>query len=130
MSKIAFLGLGNMGTPMTTRLLNAGHDVIVWNRSARRTAPLAQAGASVAASLADAATGVEFAITMLATPEALDHVLFGRSSRCSATLTGRGFRSRRPRWHSAFDPIAVKVTTKNSIIPRTDRSVIASCGRR
>ena len=34
MSKIAFLGLGNMGTPMTTRLLNAGHDVIVWNRSA------------------------------------------------------------------------------------------------
>jgi len=87
-SKIAFLGLGNMGTPMTTRLLNAGHDVIVWNRSAPRTAPLAQAGASVAASLADAATGVEFAITMLATPEALDHVLFGRSSRCSATLTG------------------------------------------
>ena len=48
MSKIAFLGLGNMGTPMATRLLNAGHDVIVWNRSAPRSAPLAQVGASVA----------------------------------------------------------------------------------
>jgi 3-hydroxyisobutyrate dehydrogenase-like beta-hydroxyacid dehydrogenase len=47
-SKIAFLGLGNMGTPMATRLLNAGHDVIAWNRSAPRSAPLAQVGASVA----------------------------------------------------------------------------------
>jgi hypothetical protein len=41
-----------------------------------------------------------------------------------------GPRSRRRDGISAFDPTAVKVTTKNSIIPRTDRCVIASCGRR
>lgn len=89
MSKIAFLGLGNMGTPMATRLLNTGHDVTAWNRSAPRSAPLAQVGARVAASPADAADGVEFAITMLATPEALDHVLFGRDGIASALSSGQ-----------------------------------------
>ncbi|MDQ1658102.1 MAG: 3-hydroxyisobutyrate dehydrogenase, partial [Cryptosporangiaceae bacterium] len=33
MAKLAFLGLGQMGTPMATRLLNAGHDLTVWNRT-------------------------------------------------------------------------------------------------
>jgi len=42
MAKIAFLGLGHMGTPMAARLLNAGHDVAVWNRTAQRSAPLAR----------------------------------------------------------------------------------------
>jgi 3-hydroxyisobutyrate dehydrogenase-like beta-hydroxyacid dehydrogenase len=88
-SKIAFLGIGNMGTPMATRLLNAGHDVTVWNRSVPRTAPLAKAGASVAVTPAQAATGVEFAITMLATPEALDHVLFGPDGIASALSSGQ-----------------------------------------
>jgi 3-hydroxyisobutyrate dehydrogenase len=88
-SKIAFLGMGNMGTPMATRLLNAGHDVTVWNRSVARTAPLAQAGAGVAPSPAGAASGVEFAITMLATPEALDQVLFGRDGIASALSPGQ-----------------------------------------
>jgi 3-hydroxyisobutyrate dehydrogenase len=88
-SKIAFLGVGSMGTPMATRLLNAGHDVTVWNRSVPRTAPFAQAGASVAESPAGAADGVEFAITMLATPEAVDTVLFGRDGIASALSSGQ-----------------------------------------
>ncbi|MDT4934021.1 MAG: 3-hydroxyisobutyrate dehydrogenase [Pseudonocardiales bacterium] len=89
MSKIAFLGLGNMGTPMAARLVNAGHDVTVWNRSVARTAPLAQAGAIVAAAPAAAVTGAEFAITMLATPEAVDEVLFGRDGIASALSSGQ-----------------------------------------
>jgi 3-hydroxyisobutyrate dehydrogenase len=88
-SKIAFLGIGNMGTPMATRLVNAGHDVAVWNRSVPRTAPLARAGANVAASPAAAVAGVEFAITMLANPEALDDVLFGRGGIASAVSPGQ-----------------------------------------
>jgi 3-hydroxyisobutyrate dehydrogenase len=90
-SKIAFLGLGSMGTPMATRLVNAGHDVTVWNRSVARTAPLAQAGASVAATPADAVTGAEVAITMLATPEALHQVLFGRDGLASALSPGQAW---------------------------------------
>jgi len=79
MSKIAFLGLGQMGTPMAMRLLEAGHDVRVWNRDHDRTVALSQRGASVAVSPSDAAVDVEFAITMLATPEAVNDVLFGPS---------------------------------------------------
>ena len=33
MTKIAFLGLGMMGTPMATRLMQAGHDLTVWDRT-------------------------------------------------------------------------------------------------
>jgi 3-hydroxyisobutyrate dehydrogenase len=89
MSKIAFLGLGNMGAPMAARLINAGHDVTVWNRSTQRTEPLVRAGARVAATPADAATGVDFAITMLATPKALDSVLFGADGLASGLSSGQ-----------------------------------------
>ncbi len=77
MSKIAFLGLGQMGTPIATRLLDAGHDLVVWNRTPSRARPLAERGAGLASSPFEAAAGVEFAITMLATPEAVEEVLFG-----------------------------------------------------
>jgi 3-hydroxyisobutyrate dehydrogenase-like beta-hydroxyacid dehydrogenase len=89
MSKIAFLGLGHMGTPMATRLLSAGHEVSVWNRTPQRTAPLAAAGARVATTPADAAAGVDFAITMLATPDALDDVLFGPDGLGPALSAGQ-----------------------------------------
>jgi 3-hydroxyisobutyrate dehydrogenase-like beta-hydroxyacid dehydrogenase len=77
MAKIAFLGLGQMGTPMATRLLRAGHEVTVWNRTLDRSKPLAVAGATVAGSPAEAGVGTAFAITMLATPEALTEVVLG-----------------------------------------------------
>ena len=77
MARIGFLGLGDMGTPMARQLLRAGHNLVVWNRSADRIAPLVHDGAEVASSPAKAAAGTEFIITMLATPEALEQVLFG-----------------------------------------------------
>jgi hypothetical protein len=43
--RIGFLGLGNMGTPMALRLLAAGHELSVWNRSEGRTKPLIHEGA-------------------------------------------------------------------------------------
>jgi 3-hydroxyisobutyrate dehydrogenase-like beta-hydroxyacid dehydrogenase len=89
MAKIAFLGLGEMGTPMATRLLRAGHDVRVWNRSAERTVPLASEGATVASSPAKAAAGADFVITMLATPEAFEQVLFGGEGLATALSPGQ-----------------------------------------
>lgn len=77
MPVIAFLGLGHMGAPMAQRLVAAGLDVVVWNRTRERTAPLAAAGARVAESPAAAATGAGIVITMLADPAAVDSVLFG-----------------------------------------------------
>ena len=47
MTKIAFLGLGQMGTPMATRLLAAGHELTVWNRTIERAEPLRDNGYKV-----------------------------------------------------------------------------------
>jgi 3-hydroxyisobutyrate dehydrogenase-like beta-hydroxyacid dehydrogenase len=89
MARIGFLGLGEMGTPMAGRLIHAGHDVIVWNRTAERTAPLVQQGATVASSPAKAAVGANFVITMLATPEAIEQVLFGSAGLVVALSPGQ-----------------------------------------
>jgi 3-hydroxyisobutyrate dehydrogenase-like beta-hydroxyacid dehydrogenase len=77
MANVAFLGIGLMGGPMARRLLDAGHDVTVWNRTAERARPLEEAGAKVAGTPADAVSGAEFAITMLANQDALREVVTG-----------------------------------------------------
>ncbi|MGA0342134.1 MAG: NAD(P)-binding domain-containing protein, partial [bacterium] len=53
MSKIAIVGTGRMGTAFAKRLLETGNEVTVWNRSAKRTADAAEAGAQVAQDLAE-----------------------------------------------------------------------------
>ncbi len=77
MTTIAFCGLGRMGVPMAGRLLDAGHDVTVWNRTSGRVAPLVERGAKQADSPAGAASGADVAVTVLADPAALDDVVFG-----------------------------------------------------
>ncbi len=64
--KIAFLGLGIMGRPMALNLIKGGHAVTVWARRAESMQPLLDAGASAAASPAEAAAGVELVISMVA----------------------------------------------------------------
>jgi 3-hydroxyisobutyrate dehydrogenase-like beta-hydroxyacid dehydrogenase len=87
MAHIAFFGLGQMGTPMAARLLQAGHHLTVWDRTAEKATPIVQQGATAARSPAEAAAGAEFAITMLGTPDAVEEVLFGRDGAAS-TLRG------------------------------------------
>jgi 3-hydroxyisobutyrate dehydrogenase-like beta-hydroxyacid dehydrogenase len=89
MAKLAFLGLGLMGTPMASRLLEAGHDVKVWNRTTDKTKPLAARGASVASTPARAAAGVDAAITMVANPAALEQVVFGADGLAAALAPGQ-----------------------------------------
>jgi 3-hydroxyisobutyrate dehydrogenase-like beta-hydroxyacid dehydrogenase len=83
-SRVAFLGLGAMGRPMARRVLDAGHDLRVWNRTPGRGDALVVAGAVRAASPADAARDAEVVITMLADPAALDAVLFGGDGAAGA----------------------------------------------
>ncbi|WP_042426806.1 NAD(P)-dependent oxidoreductase [Comamonas granuli] len=75
--KVAVLGIGLMGLPMARRLLQAGHEVHVWNRTAARAEPLAAEGATVHASAAQAAAAAECTITMLENGPVVDEVLFG-----------------------------------------------------
>ena len=75
--RIGFLGLGKMGTPMALRLLAAGHELSVWNRSEERTKPLIRDGAIAAATPAEAELGSDAVITMLLDDAAYEEVLFG-----------------------------------------------------
>ncbi|MEI5100411.1 NAD(P)-dependent oxidoreductase [Streptomyces sp. PmtG] len=69
--RIAFLGLGHMGTPMARQLLATGHPLTVWNRTAAKADELVAAGARRASTPADAVRDADVAITMLAGPEAV-----------------------------------------------------------
>ena len=74
MATIGFLGLGNMGKSMATRLIEAGHDVMVWNRSQGPVDEMVALGARAASSAAEAlATGASF--SMLANDQAAEAVL-------------------------------------------------------
>ncbi|HET9672546.1 MAG TPA: NAD(P)-dependent oxidoreductase [Actinomycetota bacterium] len=77
MSSVAVLGTGAMGSRIARRVLDAGHDVVVWNRTRAKAEPLVAAGARSAATPAEAARGAEATITMLAGPDALRAVVEG-----------------------------------------------------
>jgi len=66
MSKIAFIGLGNMGHAMARRLLEAGHQLNVYNRTASRAAELVRQGASLFATPLEACEGADAIISMVA----------------------------------------------------------------
>jgi len=65
MARIGFVGLGNMGGPMARNLAKAGHDVVVFDIVPALVARCAEAGATAAASAADAARGADLVVTML-----------------------------------------------------------------
>jgi 3-hydroxyisobutyrate dehydrogenase-like beta-hydroxyacid dehydrogenase len=76
-STVAVVGLGRMGSRIGRRLLDAGHDLVVWNRSPEKMEPLTELGAFAAASPADAARRAEAVITMVADPDSLREVTEG-----------------------------------------------------
>ena len=75
--KVVFIGLGRMGHAMARRLLDAGHELVVWNRSPDRLGELLDLGASKADSVAEAAGLGAPIITMLADDGALAQVAQG-----------------------------------------------------
>jgi hypothetical protein len=75
--QIGFVGLGPMGAAMANRLVSAGHQVTVWNRTAEKTRPLVEAGAQAADSPAAAARGAALVLSSLANDVALGQVAEG-----------------------------------------------------
>ncbi len=74
--KLGFIGTGRMGGAMVLRLLAAKHDVGVYNRTPGKLKPLADAGAKILGSIADAARYGDVVYTMLADDSALMSVVF------------------------------------------------------
>jgi len=75
--KVAFLGLGSMGLPMASNLLQGGHELTVYNRTRSRADALERRGATVAGSAAAAARGADVLITMVADDAVLEATLLG-----------------------------------------------------
>lgn len=63
--KIAFIGLGNMGSGIAQCILRAGYDLTVWNRTASKMEPLVRLGAKSAATAKEAVTGADVVLTSL-----------------------------------------------------------------
>ncbi|WP_020660864.1 NAD(P)-dependent oxidoreductase [Amycolatopsis benzoatilytica] len=83
MNTVAVLGLGDMGSALARALLSAGHAVTVWNRSAAKAEPLADLGATVAGSAAEAIATSELAVACLLDYASVREVLG------TASLSGR-----------------------------------------
>lgn len=75
--KLGFCGLGLMGAAMVQRLLKAGHEVKVWNRSREKAEPLAAFGAQIVSSPREAAEGVDGVLMCLFDAKASEAVVFG-----------------------------------------------------
>jgi len=86
--KTTFIGLGNMGLPMARNLLQAGHALVVYNRTPARAQMLKQFGATVADGPAAAALGAEVLITMLGDDDAVEAMVLGDGGALAALPRG------------------------------------------
>jgi 3-hydroxyisobutyrate dehydrogenase len=80
--RIGWIGAGRMGLPMAERLVKAGHDVTIWNRTAAKAEPLARLGAKVARSAADLAAA-DIVFSIVSTGKDLEEVYFGAAGVAS-----------------------------------------------
>lgn len=86
--KVAFIGLGIMGSRMAANLVKNGVDLVVWNRSEAPAKELAANGAVVADSLESALTNSDLVFSMLSTPEVVAQLFFGEGGGLSKMKSG------------------------------------------
>ena len=86
--KVGFVGLGRMGQGMARRLLDAGHDLSVFDVFAAQAAPLAAAGAHVAQSVAELAARSEIVVSMLVEDAAILDVALRPDGLCASLPKG------------------------------------------
>ena len=88
MAHVAFIGLGRMGHGMAGRYLDAGFSVALWNRNLAKADELIARGARLASSPADAATGADAIVTMVADDAASHAVWLGEQGAASTARAG------------------------------------------
>ena len=88
--KIGWVGMGRMGYPMAERLVKAGHDVHVWNRTRAKAEPLVALGATLVDSPRDLAS-CDVLFTMVSTGADVEQVCFGESGVLSGSATPKIF---------------------------------------
>ncbi|QCR24736.1 NAD(P)-dependent oxidoreductase [Pontibacter sp. SGAir0037] len=75
--KVGFIGLGIMGSRMAANLQQAGHELVVYNRTQQKADKLVEQGATKAGTPEEVAKACRLVITMLSTPDAVEEVAFG-----------------------------------------------------
>ncbi|ALD21072.1 NAD(P)-dependent oxidoreductase [Hymenobacter sp. DG25A] len=88
MAQLALLGLGHMGQAMAANLLQAGHQLTVYNRTTEKTEPLVALGAQLAASPAEAVKQAEVVFTMVTGDTALQSLALGIDGFLPAMVPG------------------------------------------
>lgn len=86
--RIGFIGLGIMGFPMASHLLDAGYDLIVYNRTVDKANELREKGAKVAASPKELAENCEVVFTMLANSKVVEEIVFGKEGLAEGANEG------------------------------------------
>src|SRR5262249_22965313 len=89
--RIGIAGIGKMGAAIAQRLMEVGHELTVWNRSAAKLKPLTDAGVAVAASRSELPKNAEAVITLLTDAAAIDSVYHGRSGLLADDVRGKLF---------------------------------------
>ena len=115
------LGLGAMGRAIAQRLLEAGHDLSVWNRTPGRDEELVTAGATRADTPADAVRDAGVVVTMLTDPPALEQVLFGPEGAASAIPPNATLIEM-----STVGPTAIASAAERLSVPVLDAPVLGS----
>ena len=87
--RIGVAGVGKMGTAIALRLLEVGHQVFLYNRTAAKVEPLRSAGATVAATAAALASAVEVIITILSNAEAQEAIYDGPAGLLHVDIAGK-----------------------------------------
>jgi 3-hydroxyisobutyrate dehydrogenase len=80
--KIGWIGTGRMGIPMAERLIKAGYDVSIWNRTRAKAEPLEKIGGKLVDHLSDL-KGVDVLFSIVATGKDVQEVLYGKNGVCS-----------------------------------------------
>jgi 3-hydroxyisobutyrate dehydrogenase len=89
--KIGIAGTGRMGSAIAQRLIECGYAVTVWNRTPEKTKVAQAAGAGLAATAAELATGSEVVISILTNAEAIDSMYRGTQGLLSGEVKGKLF---------------------------------------
>jgi 3-hydroxyisobutyrate dehydrogenase/putative dehydrogenase len=88
MTRVGWIGLGAMGSPMAGCVARAGHDVTAYDIDPGRAASLAADGVKPAASISEAAAGADVLVLMVATADQVESVLYGDDPAAPALAPG------------------------------------------
>ncbi len=113
--RLGYLGLGMMGFPMARRLVNAGYDVAIWNRSAGKAAALVEAGAKLRAHPGEVAATADILFMCVTDAAAVEEVVFGKNGVAEVSGAGKlvvDFSSIHP---DAAREIAARLSARNGM---------------